>query len=242
MLEIKNLWVEADGKNILKGIDLKIGQGEVHIVFGPNGSGKSTLLAAVMGLPPYKIVKGDIIFKGKSLIKEPIWKRAEMGIGIAFQNPPEINLKLDRLLKKIGGDNIKKYVNELRMNDYMGRDINKGFSGGERKRGEILQIAAQKPHLLLLDEPESGVDMENIYIISKVINELLEKDKRIVERKKSAIIITHTGYILDFIDASIAHVMIDGKIVCNGPPKDVLETIKKYGYEKCYKCVRWENG
>ena len=236
MLKVRNAWIEADGKKILKGVNLEIGKGEVHVIFGPNGSGKSTLLAAVMGLPPYKMTKGEIIFKGKDIKDEPIWKRAKMGIGIAFQNPPEINLKMNKLLEKLDG-NTKKYAKELRMEDYINRDINKGFSGGERKRSEILQIAIQQPDLLLLDEPESGVDMENIYIISKVINELLEKNKRIVERQRSAIIITHTGYILDFIDANLAHVMMDGKIICKGSPRDVLETIKKYGYEKCSACA-----
>lgn len=236
MLKVRNAWIEADGKNILKGVNLEIGKGEIHVIFGPNGSGKSTLLAAVMGLPPYKMTKGEIIFKGEDIKDEPIWKRAKMGIGIAFQTPPEINLKMNKLLEKLDG-NTKKYAKELRMEDYINRDINKGFSGGERKRSEILQIAIQQPDLLLLDEPESGVDMENIYIISKVINELLEKNKRIVERRRSAIIITHTGYILDFIDANLAHVMMDGKIICKGPPRDVLETIKKYGYEKCSACA-----
>ena len=160
---------------------------------------------------------------------------------MAFQNPPEINLKMKKLLEKIGEDELQEYVKKLKMEDYIERDINRGFSGGERKRAEILQIAAQKPDLLLLDEPESGVDMENIYIISKVINELLEKNKRIRERKKSAIIITHTGYILDFINARLAHVMIDGNIICSGPPKEVLKNIKENGYENCEKC-RWNDG
>jgi len=126
------------------------------------------------------------------------------------------------------------------MRNYLERNINAGFSGGERKRGEILQLAAQKPDLMLLDEPESGVDMENIYVISKVINELLEKEKRIKERKKAAIVITHTGYILDFVSASIAHIMMDGKIVCSGPPADVMRNIKKNGYEKCVECMEVE--
>jgi len=236
MLKVRNAWIEADGKKILKGVNLEVGKGEVHVIFGPNGSGKSTLLAAIMGLPPYKITDGEIIFKGRDIKNEPIWKRAKMGIGIAFQSPPEINLKMNKLLENLDG-NIEKYAKELRMEEYIDRDINKGFSGGERKRSEILQIAIQQPDLLLLDEPESGVDMENIYIISKVINELLEKNKRIVERQRSAVIITHTGYILDFIDANLAHVMMDGKIICKGPPRDVLETIKKYGYEKCSACA-----
>ncbi|MCD6171475.1 MAG: ABC transporter ATP-binding protein [Thermoplasmata archaeon] len=236
MLKVRNAWIEADGKKILKGVNLEVGKGEVHVIFGPNGSGKSTLLAAIMGLPSYKITDGEIIFKGRDIKNEPIWKRAKMGIGIAFQSPPEINLKMNKLLENLDG-NIEKYAKELRMEEYIDRDINKGFSGGERKRSEILQIAIQQPDLLLLDEPESGVDMENIYIISKVINELLEKNKRIVERKRSAVIITHTGYILDFIDANLAHVMMDGKIICKGPPRDVLETIKKYGYEKCSACA-----
>jgi len=236
MLEIKNLDVEVEGKKILEEINLHVGEGEVHVIFGPNGSGKSTLLAAIMGLPSYKIRRGKIIFKGKRINEMPLWERARLGIGIAFQNPPEINLKLIKLLQKIGGNGFEDYIKKLRMEEYVERDINKGFSGGERKRAEVLQLAAQKPDLLLLDEPESGVDMENIYIISKVLNDLLEKNKRIVERKKSAIIITHTGYILEFIDAKIAHVMIDGKIVCSGPPKEVMENIQKNGYKNCKKC------
>jgi len=236
MLKIKNLWVEADGKEILRGVNLVVNEGEVHAIFGPNGSGKSTLLAAIMGLPPYRVKKGDIIFKGKSLLNLPIWERAKIGIGLAFQNPPEINLKLIKLLEKIGKNDFDTYIKKLNMENHVERVINKGFSGGERKRAEILQLATQQPDLLLLDEPESGVDMENIYIISRVINELLEKNKKIKERKKSAIIITHTGYILDFIEAKVAHIMMDGKIICSGPPHEVMKNIKENGYEKCKEC------
>lgn len=236
MLKIEKLWVEVDGKEILKGVDLEIHEGEVHAIFGPNGSGKSTLLAAIMGLPRYRIKKGKIIFRGKVINNLPIWERAHLGIGLAFQNPPEINLKMAKLLERMGQKNIDEYVEKLRMGKYIERDINRGFSGGEKKKSEILQIAVQNPDLLLLDEPESGVDMENIYIISRVLNEILEKDKRIRERKKSAIIITHTGYILDFIEAKLAHIMIDGKIICNGPPREVLKNIKENGYERCMEC------
>ena len=240
MLEIKNLKVEADGKEILKGVNLKIKEGEVHAIFGPNGSGKSTLLAAIMGLPSYKITGGSIIFKGKDITDMPVWERARLGIGLAFQSPPEVSVRLDKLIERIRKDGVEKYIEELNMESYLERNINEGFSGGERKRGEILQLAAQKPDLMLLDEPESGVDMENIYLISKVINELLEKDKRIKKRKRSAIIITHTGYILDFVTAGIAHIMMDGKIVCSGPPADVMKNIKEHGYEKCVECMEVE--
>jgi len=240
MLEIENLKVVAEGKEILKGVNLKIKEGEVHAIFGPNGSGKSTLLAAIMGLPSYKITEGRIVFKGKDITGLPVWERAKLGIGLAFQSPPEVSVRLDKLLERIKKGEIEKYVDALNMRNYLERNINAGFSGGERKRGEILQLAAQKPDLMLLDEPESGVDMENIYVISKVINELLEKEKRIKERKKAAIVITHTGYILDFVSASIAHIMMDGKIVCSGPPADVMRNIKKNGYEKCVECMEVE--
>ena len=230
VLKIENLWVSVNGKVILKGVDMVIKEGEVHVLFGPNGSGKSTLLGAIMGLPRYKIEKGRIYFMGKDITHLPVYERAKMGIGLAFQKPPIVKgVKLLNLIKLMNKSSykIEEIADILNMRDFLDRDLNDGFSGGEVKRAELMQLLAQNPRFVMLDEPESGVDLENISLISKAINLLFEKDKKIVERKKSALIITHTGYILDYITAEVGHVLFDGEVICYGYPYDILEVLKK---------------
>jgi Fe-S cluster assembly ATP-binding protein len=244
MLDIENLSVEVEGKEILHDINLHIRTGETHVLFGPNGAGKSTLLSTIMGFPKYRVVRGRILFNGKDITGLPVDERARLGIGMSFQRPPVVRGVKTRdvlaaCLKQRGdGEMIKKLAEKADLVDFLDRDVNYGFSGGEIKRSELMQLLAQRPELVLLDEPESGVDLVNISLIGKLINELLEKDCPIRNRKCMGLIITHTGYILDYVNARTGYVMCDGTIGCEGDPHEMLATIKEKGYKQCITCVR----
>jgi Fe-S cluster assembly ATP-binding protein len=241
MLEINDLWVGIDDKTILKGVDLEIGEGEIHILFGPNGCGKSTLIKAIMGLKPFAVTEGEIKFRGKVLNELTTDERAKLGIGMAFQRPPEIKgVRLQTFINAIKGKDfdVEENFDKLNLVLHKDRELNLGFSGGEIKRSEILKILAQDPDLILLDEPESGVDLENIALLSEILKELLQKDERIREREKSALIITHSGYILDYMETDRGYVMLDGKIVCQGNPREMFNSIKEKGYEECVRCCK----
>ena len=240
MLDIKNLHVKVGDKEVLHDINLHIGEGETHVLLGPNGSGKTTLLMTIMGYSQYTITDGKIIFKGEDVTKMKAHERAKRGIGMLFQRPPTISgLKLGKLLTAISrtkNEDISELAKSLHMDKFLGRDINKGFSGGEIKRSEVLQLTIQNPDFLMLDEPESGVDIENISLIGNAIGSLLEKDKRIVKRQKSGLVITHTGYILDYLETDRGHVMCDGQIKCHGNPREIMKDIKERGYRECLEC------
>lgn len=240
LLEIIDLKVKIENKTILQGVNLTIEEGTVHVIFGPNGSGKTTLVGAIMGLPQYKVVEGDIKFRGESILSLPVHERAKLGIALAFQRPPAVRgVSLFHLLKAIKGseDDILSAAERLNLREHLHRDINRGFSGGEVKRSEILQIKLIDPDLLILDEPESGVDFENIVLLSKVIREMLEKELPITRRRKSGMIITHTGFIIQHIQADQGHVIFDGRILCSGNPQEILEIIRKCGFERCAGCL-----
>jgi len=239
MLEIKDLWVEIEGRSILKGVNLTVAEGEAHILFGPNGSGKSTLLASVMGLPGYRIVQGGIRFRGERIDGLRPDEIARKGVGLAFQRPPAIKgVKLDTFIRAIAKvPDCAPLYRSLELDALKERDLNTGFSGGELKRSEMLKIAAQAPGLVMLDEPESGVDLEHIAIIAGAINTLLAKDSSNPHRHRSGLIITHTGYILDYVQADQGHVFIDGRIVCTANPLNIFHEIQKQGYEGCAQCL-----
>ena len=246
LLEIDDLAVEVGNKEILSDIHLYIGEGETHVLLGPNGSGKSTLFMAILGFPKYKITRGKIIFKGEDITHMDTTERVKMGIGVSFQNPPAIRgVKLNDLLKienqaEIKEDlspEIKNLATELKFDDrFLERDVNLGFSGGEVKRSEILQLLAQNPDFIMFDEPDSGVDIENVELLAKKMNNLLDKDKKPGLRKTSGLIITHLGYILNFVQADTGHVLMDGKIACSGNPMEILEDIRKEGFKGCVEC------
>lgn len=213
--------------------------GETHALFGPNGCGKTTLLSTISGIPRYEVTSGKIIFKGEDVTHMPMHERARRGLGIAFQHPPTIRgLKVKDLIKlcnpRADADQILK---DLNFEEFADREVNKGFSGGEVKRSELVQLLAQDPDFVMLDEPDSGVDLENIKVIGKAINKLTQKDVRPSKRTKSGMIITHFGHILDYMETDKAHVMIDGIILCSGNPREILEQIKEYGYEECAECL-----
>jgi Fe-S cluster assembly ATP-binding protein len=242
MLKIKDLSVAVEGKEIIHDINLSIKTGETHVLFGPNGAGKSTLLMAIMGFPKYRVTKGSIHFKGKDITGLTVDERARMGIGMSFQRPPVVRgVKtydmVSACLKGRGdGDTITKLAELTDLYDFLERDINYGFSGGEIKRSEMMQLLAQKPELSLLDEPESGVDLVNIALIGELMNDLLEKNCPIQHRKCMGLIITHTGHILDYVNARTGYVMCDGTIGCVGDPHEMLATIRERGYGECIKC------
>lgn len=253
LLKVEDLVVEApNGKEILNGVNLEVGYGEIHVLFGPNGAGKTALISTIAGIPKYRIKHGKIIFKGEDITNLPLYERVKRGIALSFQIPPVIKgLKLkDYLLsiaKNVDGENVSEekiiYLAEkLKLKEFLDRDVNVGFSGGEKKRSEVLQLLLLKPELSLIDEPESGVDVENMNLIGETIKELLEIPSHHTqgkERKKSAIIITHTGYILNYVPADKGYIFVGGKIVCSSNPYDIFEYIQKNGFKLCEEqCAR----
>lgn len=235
MLKINNLSVGISDKKILQGIDLNIAKGEVKILFGPNGSGKTTLIKAVMGFSGYQLYGGEMFFKGRLINNLAIEEREQLGMGMLYQHPPRIRgVKLRQIARFLCPQEkkIEDLAEKLSLKSHLDRDVNLDFSGGEMKRSELFQVILQDPDFMLLDEPESGVDLENISIMGRVLNDYLK------QKNKSALIITHTGYILDYIKAEKGCVMIDGKFWCEGKPKEIFKSIKKFGYDKCKDC-KW---
>lgn len=248
MLVVEDLHVEVEGKPILKGVDLEVGTGETHVLLGPNGGGKTTLLMAVMGMPRYRVTRGAVYFKGKDITSLTPDARARLGIGMMFQKPPAVRgVKLREIAQTVASavetlhqsaPNLEALAGKMNLSEHLDRELNCGFSGGELKRSEMFQLLCQAPELLLLDEPESGVDLDNIALIGEAINDLLGKggNIKIKERKASGLIVTHTGHILRYVNADKGHVLIDGKIACHGNPRDLFEEVQKHGYLRCESC------
>ncbi|AXK51322.1 Fe-S cluster assembly ATPase SufC [Spiroplasma alleghenense] len=236
-LEIKNLHVAIEDKEILKGIDLIVKTGETHALMGPNGNGKSTLLMAIMGHPKYEITKGDILFDGKSILESPVDERSRMGIFLALQNPQTIpgvsNLEFlkyivnahsetKQKLPKIFAD-IKEAAKELNFDvNMLKRSVNDGFSGGEKKKNEILQMKLLKPKFALIDEIDSGLDVDALEIVSQNLNSYNKAEL-------GMIIVSHYDRFFNKVPPTHAHVIIDGKIVVSGDSK-IVERINKEGY------------
>ena len=249
MLEIKDLHVSAGDREILKGVSLTVQSGETCVLFGPNGSGKSTLLAAIMGFSHCKITKGKILFDGVDITNMPVDERAKMGIGMMMQRPPNIvGVKLGDLVRASSKNpDIINEADKFRMDTFLERDVNVGFSGGEIKRSELLQLTAQQPSFVLLDEPESGVDLESIDLIGNKVHDLLYsprnpncKNSCSKNRQVSALVITHTGQIMDYIGADKGFILQNGLIKCSGRPTDLLKEIREKGYKECISCNKIE--
>ena len=204
-------------------------------MIGPNGSGKTTLISAIMGLPTYEANSGTILFNGADITTKTVEERAKLGMAVSFQNPPEITgVKLIDLLKLCLGKNTEdafsaeeqRLIEVFRLTDFLNRDLNVGFSGGERKRSEILQLLFLKPKLLLLDEPDSGVDVESLKLIATEIERYVESSG------SSALVITHKGDILEYIKAKYGCILLDGQFHCFTHPMSIYEDIKKGGLRR----------
>lgn len=245
MLEIQNLAVSINGKRILQDVNLSVPEGRIMALFGPNGSGKTTLQKTIMGFPAYKVEAGRILYKGEDITALPMDERSRRGIGLSFQTPPVVRgVKLHDILRitmakrsQLSETKIADDAKRLNLTAFLLRDINLGFSGGEVKRSELLQLLAQSPDFILFDEPDSGVDLENIRLVGDVMGELLGKSKVREKNLKSGLIITHQGYILDYVNPDKACIMINGSIRCTGNPRDILQEIQKNGYEECARCL-----
>ena len=237
MLEIKNLHAGVEGKEILHGLNLSVGQGEVHVILGPNGSGKSTLMNVIMGHPKYEITNGEIFFDGEDLTSLKTFERARRGIFLSFQNPEEIpGITVENMLRTakqaVTGDKIKilafhkellALMKELQIApEYASRYMNVGFSGGEKKRNEILQLLVLNPKLALLDETDSGLDVDAVEIVSAGV-------AKFHNEKNSCIIITHNAQILKHLPVTRAHIFLNGRIVKSGGSELVGE-VTEHGY------------
>lgn len=238
ILSIRNLKAEAEDKEILKGINLDIRPGEIHMIMGPNGAGKSTLASALMGHPAYTVTEGEVTFNGKNLLELKVNERAKEGLFLSFQYPQEVpGVTVENFLrtakKEIEGEmpkvlGFKRELNEkmamLNMdNRYLERYLNQGFSGGEKKKNEMLQMAILKPKLAMLDETDSGLDIDAIKVVYETVQKLATKDNAIL-------IITHYNKILDYIKPDYVHVLVDGKIVKSGD-LSLASEIQEKGYE-----------
>lgn len=239
MLQIKDLHAKVEDKKILKGIDLEIKDGEVHVIMGPNGSGKSTLTKVIMDHPDYEMTKGEIIFDGEDISELSTDKRAKLGIFLSFQNPEEVEgISVENFIRtaqiNFTGEKpkllmfrreLKKQLEELGFDkDYAERYLNFGFSGGEKKKNEILQMKMLNPKFIMLDETDSGLDVDATKTVSKEVNSFLNEEK-------SALIITHHSSILESIKPDKVHVMIEGKIVKTGDAS-LIEEIETNGYQQ----------
>jgi Fe-S cluster assembly ATP-binding protein len=229
MIEIKDLYVEVDGKPILKGLNLSVEKGQIHAIMGPNGAGKSTLAKILAGHPSYEVTSGEVWFKGQDLLDMDPEERAQAGLFMSFQYPLEIagvtnRQFLEAAMKaqgKTGSIEEKMAALEIRP-EFLERNINEGFSGGEKKRNEILQMALFDPALAILDETDSGLDIDAMRIVAKGVNEMRKSDNALI-------IITHYQRLLDYIKPDFVHVLADGKIVRTGGPELALE-LEKQGY------------
>lgn len=242
IIEIKNLCASVDGKPILKGVNLKVAAGEIHAIMGPNGAGKSTLAKVLAGHPGYEVTGGEVLFFGKNLLEMEPEERAHAGLFMSFQYPieipgvsnvqflrtalnanrkargqPEISVEdFDKLIaKKMALVDVKPQFKE--------RNLNEGFSGGEKKRNEILQMAVLEPKIALLDETDSGLDIDAMRIVAAGVNQIMNPEMALV-------LITHYQRLLDYIKPHFVHVMLDGKIVHSGGPEQALELEEK-GYD-----------
>jgi len=245
MLKIENLQVEIDGQEIVKGLDLEVGRGEIHAIMGPNGSGKSTLANVLMGHPRYEVTGGAITFEGEDVFELEPDERAKLGMFLAFQYPSEVpGVSVANFLRTAVNSVREEELSAMEMYrliqdkmkimqmdpKFAERYLNEGFSGGEKKRNEILQMLMLEPRLAIMDETDSGLDIDALQVVAKGVNELRGPDF-------SAVIITHYQRILRYIEPDHVHVMLDGRLVTSGGKELALDL-----EDKGYDWVRQEFG
>jgi len=235
-LEIKDLHVSVDGKKVLNGVSVVINPGEIHAIMGPNGGGKSTLSFVIAGHPKYKVEQGDILVDGKSILGLPAHERAKRGMFLSFQNPLEVQgVSFSKFLltiakakdAKLSVVDFKKRLDALLVRlgldkSFVERDVNVGFSGGEKKRAEVLQLFIANPALAILDELDSGLDVDSLQFLGSQVNALRGQNF-------SALVITHYQRLLDFLKPDVVHILVDGKIVASGSA-DLARDVEKKGY------------
>lgn len=238
LIKIDQLKATVEGQEILKGIDLSINKGEIHVIMGPNGAGKSTLANVLMGHPAYDVTGGTVDFEGKDLLDMKVDERAKAGLFLSFQYPQEVpGVTVENFLrtakKEVSGimpmmtqfnKDVKKQMADLNMDEkYLSRYLNQGFSGGEKKKNEILQMAVLNPKLAILDETDSGLDIDAIRVVYETVQKLASD-------KNAVLVITHYNKILNYIKPDFVHVLVDGKIVKSGDIT-LAEEIEANGYD-----------
>jgi Fe-S cluster assembly ATP-binding protein len=238
MLKIEDLHVEIDGQEIVKGLDLEVGKGEIHAIMGPNGSGKSTLANVLMGHPRYEVTEGSITFQGEDVFELEPDERAKLGMFLAFQYPSEVpGVSVANFLRTAVNSVREEELNPMEMyrllqekmsimqmdSKFAERYLNEGFSGGEKKRNEILQMLMLDPKLAIMDETDSGLDIDALQVVAKGVNEMKGPEF-------SAVIITHYQRILRYIEPDRVHVMLDGRLVTSGG-KELADDLEEKGYD-----------
>src|SRR3982074_713288 len=241
MLEIKNLYAGIDGNEILKGISLTVKKGEIHAIIGPNGSGKSTLAKVLAGHPAYQVTKGEVLYEGKHLLELAPDERAREGLFMAFQYPIEVPGVSNAQFLRLAYNEKRKHLGEEELDplefknlfkqrpkvvemdaSFIARSVNEGFSGGEKKRNEILQMAVLEPKLAILDETDSGLDIDALRIVAQGVDAMRDPERAII-------VVTHYQRLLNYIVPDFVHVLVDGRIVRSGGPELALELEEK-GY------------
>jgi Fe-S cluster assembly ATP-binding protein len=238
MLKIEDLYIEIDGQEIVKGLDLEVGKGEIHAIMGPNGSGKSTLANVLMGHPRYEVTEGSITFQGEDVFELEPDERAKLGMFLAFQYPSEVpGVSVANFLRTAVNSVREEELNPMEMYrllqekmsimqmdpKFAERYLNEGFSGGEKKRNEILQMLMLDPKLAIMDETDSGLDIDALQVVAKGVNEMKGPEF-------SAVIITHYQRILRYIEPDRVHVMLDGRLVTSGG-KELADDLEEKGYD-----------
>lgn len=244
ILEIRDLSVQVGKKPLISHLDLAIPDGEVHALLGQNGSGKTSLMMTIMGFSSYQVTGGQILFKEKDITHLSVYERAQLGIAISQQRPPTIQgVTLRSVLTHILRDakdpeeKLVALAQTAHMENFLDRSINDGLSGGEIKRAELLQLLAMSPEFSMMDEPDSGADIEALALVGGLMNKLFSPDEKHPVRRRAGLIITHSGNILKYLNIDKAHIMHHGGIGCEGNPVMILDMIGRCGYEECVRCM-----
>jgi len=232
VLRVVGLRVEVGGGEVVKEFSLEVGEGEVHLLLGPNGAGKTTLLSAIAGLPRVRVTGGRVLLGGVDVTGLSATERARMGIALAYQIPPELTgVSLEKLAALVAerfgtSRHLGELAELLELKHLMGRDAFRGFSGGERKRAEVFLTALLRPKVALLDEPDSGVDVDSVSLIAEALRFMA------AEFNSALLVVTHTRMLAEQLRSTAAHVLIDGRVSCSGPPDEILSRIARGGFSE----------